>query len=363
MARRATVVRGWLAWPVVAAITLLAPVPPGAVEAYYSWGVYPRLQQVTTLFSNLLPIALLDVFIAAACLLVVVRIVLLARTLRRDGIVAAVWEGVRRTLRASAILVVVFMCMWGWNYRRVPLEAAVARTSGPSTAELTEAIRDANALAARLRLRLGDDRDITYAEVSQRLATPMHVALEALGRDDRLRPGRPKYSLLLTPFFTWSGVSGMLNPYALESIVHPDLLPVERGFVLAHEWAHLAGHADEAEASAVGWYACMRGGPVLAYSASLYLILEAGGALPAEARARAFASLDEGVKTDLQQIAERLQLQKPQVQRATMRVYDEYLKANRVADGTASYSRALTLILSEPLRNALDDYREPGVIP
>ena len=27
------------------------------------------------------------------------------------------------------------------------------------------------------------------------------------------------------------------------------------------------------------------------------------------------------------------------------RVYDEYLRANRVADGTASYGRALTLIL------------------
>ena len=45
----------------------------------------------------------------------------------------------------------------------------------------------------------------------------------------------------MTPFFTWTGVDGMINPLALESIVHPDLLPFERPFVLAHEWAHLAG--------------------------------------------------------------------------------------------------------------------------
>ena len=44
----------------------------------------------------------------------------------------------------------------------------------------------------------------------------------------------------------------MLNPFGLETIVLPDLLPYERPFVVAHEWAHLAGHADEAEASAIG---------------------------------------------------------------------------------------------------------------
>ena len=120
----------------------------------------------------------------------------------------------------------------------------------------------------------------------------MVEALAQLGRPTLFRPCRPKFSFILGPFFTWAGVNGMLNPLALESIVHADLLPAERGFVLAHEWAHLAGQADEAEASAVGWLACMKGGPALAYSASLYLILEAGGALPPSARSKAFPSLD-----------------------------------------------------------------------
>jgi hypothetical protein len=45
------------------------------------------------------------------------------------------------------------------------------------------------------------------------------------------------------------------------------------------------------------------------------------------------------------------------VQRAAERVYDEYLRANRVADGTASYGRALQIILSEPFQDALRFYR------
>ena len=170
------------------------------------------------------------------------------------------------------------------------------------------------------------------------------------------RPGHPKTSRLLTPYFTAAGVDGMINPLALESIVHSDLLSFERPFVLAHEWAHLAGHGDEAEASAVGWFACMHGPPALAYSASLYLIAEGGNQLRGSARSRAFANLDAGVRADLEAIRQRLLRQQPQIRQASSKVYDQYLKANRVEDGTASYSRAVSVILSEPLRGALKNY-------
>ena len=145
----------------------------------------------------------------------------------------------------------------------------------------------------------------------------------------------------------------------LESLVHPDLLPFERPFVLAHEWAHLAGEADEAEASTVGWFACMQGPPQAAYSASLYLIMEGAAALPPQARRRVATSLDAGVREDINAIAKRAaETEKPHVQYAASKVYDNYLKANRVADGSASYSRALSLILSPRVIEALTTYRQ-----
>jgi hypothetical protein len=131
------------------------------------------------------------------------------------------------------------------------------------------------------------------------------------------------------------------------------LLPYERPFVVAHEWAHLSGHADEAEASAIGWLACMKGDPTTAYSADLYLMMESAAALPAETRQSLMALVDPGVRSDLDAIADRMKKERPSVQRTASRVYDEYLRANRVADGTASYSRALQLILSPKFRDAL----------
>jgi len=150
----------------------------------------------------------------------------------------------------------------------------------------------------------------------------------------------------------------MVDPLALESLLHPGLLPFERPFVLGHEWGHLAGQADEAEASTVGWLACMHGPPQAVYSASLYLIMEGAAALPPESRRRVGAALDAGVRADINAIYKRAESEKPQVQYAASRVYDHYLKANRVADGSASYSRALSLILAPKVIGAMERQRQ-----
>jgi hypothetical protein len=102
----------------------------------------------------------------------------------------------------------------------------------------------------------------------------------------------------------------------------------------------------------------MKGSPAFAYSASLYLIAEAAGELPPAARKASLSKLSDGVKKDLELIANRArEVQKPRVQQAAFKVYDEYLRAYQVDDGVKSYGRALTLILATPLRDALDEYR------
>jgi hypothetical protein len=245
--------------------------------------------------------------------------------------------------------------MWGLNYRRIPLEATLPHTAGPTVGELLIVIDEANAIAARTRPQAAGEPSVE--ELMVVLRQPLNEALLKVARAPLGTAGRPKHSWVLTPFFTWAGVNGMVNPLALETIVHPDLLPFERSVALAHEWAHLSGTADEAEASAIGWLACMNGPPALAYSASVYLILESGSAVPPQAWRDVRTRLDAGVKTDLAELSKRLMRQRPQVQRAAFRVYDGYLRANRVEDGVASYSRALSLIVSPPLREALRNYR------
>ena len=341
--------------PVIALIVSVTPIPAWIVDDFYSRDMYMWLQGIMTTATNILPFALLDVILIILMAGVLHRAYRLYHVTRQRGIIDALWEAFRRTIRAASIALLLFLWAWGFNYRRLPLESVVpGGATKPTVEALTVAFADSAALASRLRpVTQGEGR---LYSISLELREPLNAALQSLNRVPLSTPSQPKYSLILSPFFNWAGVTGMMNPFGHESIVLPDLLPYERPFVLAHEWAHLAGHADEAEANAVGWLACMKGGPTLGYSASLFLITEAASALPESTRQELMKRLDAGVQSDLEAITQRMRRQRPVVQRTASRVYDEYLRANRVADGTASYGRALQLILSPPFRDALSGY-------
>jgi hypothetical protein len=138
----------------------------------------------------------------------------------------------------------------------------------------------------------------------------------------------------------------MVNPFGLEVIANPDLLPFERPFVAAHEWGHLAGYADESEANFVGWLTCIRAQPRHQYSAWFYLYWQVSGEIDADQRARLNSALAEGPRRDITAVIARLRAGEiPALQQASWQVYDKYLKANRVDAGVRSYSEVVTLLL------------------
>src|SRR5262249_57695213 len=59
-------------------------------------------------------------------------------------------------------------------------------------------------------------------------------------------------------YLTAAGIDGFTNPFGLEVILDSRLLSPEQPFALAHEWAHLAGFADESEANFIALVSCLR---------------------------------------------------------------------------------------------------------
>ena len=98
----------------------------------------------------------------------------------------------------------------------------------------------------------------------------------------------------------------MVNPFGLEVLVNPDLLPFERPFVAAHEWGHLAGYATEADANFVGWLTCVRASPAAQYSGWFYLYWQIGGEVSARDRERLNAALERGPREDINAVIARL---------------------------------------------------------
>jgi hypothetical protein len=315
----------------------LLPVRPSWIERSYSEGLYSRLQPFITARSNVIDWSLFDVVClvgGAAALWIIVRAVRRAGWIR--GIVRAIW----RVAIFASVGYLAFLVMWGLNYRRVPLADKLAfdptRVTAAATADLAmRAASELNRLHDAAHRVPFDERD---------LVAPFHDAQRALGSHWAIVAGRPKPTLLGL-YFTRAAIAGMTDPFLLEVMLAPDLLDVERPFVLSHEWGHLAGYADESEANFIAWLACARGNERAQYSGWLALFGHSAGALAPPQRRAAFVALDKGPREDLAAIAARYEATSRIVRVAARETYDRYLKANRVTEGIESYDAVLQLIL------------------
>jgi hypothetical protein len=336
---------GRAALVLLAAAAAISPLPAPLVERAYSASLFPRLQRIITSASNLTPFALLD-----ALIVVTLGAWLIAAGMdvarRRRGWADVVARLMLRTIIWAACFYLVFLVVWGLNYRRVRLvdklqfdARAVSQEAALAVADTT--VGELNALHERAHEIGWPARDA----IDPSLAAAFDRVQRELGVRTRAIPARPK-STWLDPYFRRAGVAGMTDPYFLETLAESDLLPFEQSFVIAHEWAHLAGFADESEANFVGWLTCLHGSIPNRYSGWLFLYEELSRAVGRNDRAVLAERLAPGPRADLRAIADRLQRQvNPAVSAAGWRVYDKYLKANRVQAGAASYADVVRLVL------------------
>ena len=191
----------------------------------------------------------------------------------------------------------LFLAIWGLNYRRVPLDQKLEYDQRRVTREAairlgTYAVREVNALhaAAHEPERRGD---------GPALETAFASAERMLG-SERLAVHRSCPSVRCSSGISAAAaIDGMTDPFFLEVIINPDTLPFERPFVLTHEWAHLAGYANEAEANFVAWLACTQGDAMARYSGWLAIFEHVAASLPRADRAALAAQLAAGPRRDL----------------------------------------------------------------
>ena len=322
----------------------VVPLPPRLVEAWYSHRIYPVIQRAVTPLSNAVPVAILDV---AGLALLMVLVIGFWRRLRRGGLARTLVSSALTILTLTAALFLIFLGLWGLNYRRLPLDEKLEYDRNRVTREAAKklgdyAVREVNALHAAAH---GVDRS---SAPQPSLEMAFDAAQRILGSERTAVPGVPKRSLL-ERYFRAAAIDGMTDPFFLEIILNPDTLPFERPFVLTHEWAHLAGYANEAEANFVAWLACVQGDAMARYSGWLAIFEHVVASVPKADRPRLTAQLAAGPRRDLQEAAARYAKASPVIRTAARDVYDTYLRANRVNEGVASYTAVVRLMLGTGL--------------
>jgi hypothetical protein len=323
----------------------LVPWPASWVEFGYSERIYLSIQHALTSWSNACPFAVTDALLLVLVAGLVTTGVWMIRDRREVGTLQAMWRLVVRVLPVLSVVYLVFIGFWGLNYRREPLRTRLDFSRQRVTPVSARAM--AEQVLSRVNALYHAARGGAAAQWDA-LPTVLGPAFGRVQRQlaavDPAVPGVPKRSVL-TLYLERAGVSGVTNPFALEVVVDQSLLPFERAFVAAHEWAHLAGYADESEANFVGWLTCLQGPPAAEYSGDLVLLLHLLGAVTPAERTALVQTLEKGPRDDVRAMGRREARIWPLLQRPAWWLYDRYLLANHVEQGVRSYGAALELFL------------------
>jgi Protein of unknown function (DUF3810) len=325
----------------VAVALLLLPLPARLVERFYSNGFYSFLQPVLTPVANFVPFAIVDLLIVSAIVGLPAWWIVRIRRAGRGRRLRAAGKMALDTLTLVSVGFITFQILWGFNYERLPLQSKLdfdaGRVSSQALAELRRAVvEQLNAEAVARRSDWPDENEwrgpllLTFNETARQLGNRRGIAA-----------GRPKQTLM-NFYLAAAGIEGFVNPFGLEVVLESSVLPFEKPFLLAHEWGHLAGFADESEASFVGLLACLHSdSAALRYAGWLALYLH----LPDDPKGEA-ARLAPEVVADLRAIAEReARRRNATISRVQWKVYDQFLKVSGVEAGVASYGMVVRLVL------------------
>ena len=328
-----------LIWGVIA--LALYPPPMTWVERVYSNQIYPATQFWFLPVTDLFPFPVGDALFIA---LLVSLVIWWGRSLRAGGLrqlPLTVIVLALDTLTLAAVVYFLFLALWGLNYSREPLTAKIDYNAQRITinaehALLAETIQQLNAESVVVHSQPLPSNDV----VIRHLFPDSVGTLGLLGTRTPFVPSLPKTSLF-DQYFEATAVTGFTDPFTHEVTLTGSLLPIERPFVLAHEWSHVAGYADESEANFISFVTCQRSDlPLARYSAWLalysYLPKPPEGVAPLAPQAAA----------DLQAIQARIQrTQNKTASHVETQAYDHYLKSQRVEAGISSYGLFVQLIL------------------
>lgn len=158
--------------------------------------------------------------------------------------------------------------------------------------------------------------------------------------------------IIFNRFYSNVGVSGFMAPLFSESCLNADILPFDYPFTYAHEYAHLLGVSNEAEANWWAFHACVRSdNPKVRYSAYKgiiqHVLINAQGLLNEQQFTALQASLRPEVVEDIRKTHKHWKaLRSPILDGVQSKIYDIFLKSNAVEAGLRNYTQVVGLLVN-----------------
>ena len=327
----------------IAFITLCRYQP--SIAEWYARTVYPPLSAALSAFSSLFPFPLMELLVVS----LILWLILYPVWKRKKSIP---WRKI--LLREMEMLVWVYVWFymgWGLNYFRHNI---YTRLQTPPVAYEEQHFKDfLKDYTERLNTTYQADTKIDSEILKEHVQTFYANLPSAYGLSQPKEWQEPK-DFIFTSLYNKVGVLGSMDPFFAEAQLNGDLPEVQYPFTYAHEFSHLLGVSNEAEANYWAYRACTESSSTaLQYCGYFglfpYVLSNASYLLPKED----FQAWIQTVRPEIiEQYKEKnrywQERYSPIIGSIQDFTYNLFLKGNKIASGKKNYAEVIGLLLSLP---------------
>lgn len=354
-------------WLLVAlGIQFVASLVPDVVERVYSNGIYYYLSRILAIPGKLVgALAIGEIlFLLLMAYFFIWTIWYLGRSWRRQARLFHVLKlFFLHVLWVISVLFPIFLFVWGLNYQRQPLSETLNLERRPAarTGEL-EAIGLQIITAINTNYeRAREGQDWTGASKLPMGAAKLYQTIEnafqaetLLGTASQGGYSDPK-PLRLSGLTSLLGVSGFYLAYTAEVTYNGQIPAIDLPMTIAHHKAHQRGYAREDEANFVAFLVCVKSTePYVRYSGLMYglKVIDPLAKGEKDKYDGLISRLGPGPIADMRDRAAFWGTSKnTYLGPLSRRMFDIYLRANRVHTGIKNYDEDIYLLISYFLKN------------
>lgn len=329
-----------------------------AVERIYSKITYAFIGQPLSLFTGIFPFSIAELIIILVPLSIILYIVLsIKKSLSQPekNMHSLLNCGVNLIMTFS-IVFFLFIGIWGLNYYRQPFALLAGLDVKPSsTEELIEVCETLIERANELRAGVNENNE-GIMDIEEDKYAILRRCIKGYSEASKLYPelggyyGNPK-PVLLSKLMSYTGISGIYFPFTAEANVNVSIPDSMIPCTASHEMAHQRGFAREDEANYIAYLTCSLHPDVdFKYSGTLLAVINAMNALyknDPDSYFKLGENYSKGVVRDIKAIDAFWNQFEGPIERASDRLNNAYLKANKQKDGVQSYGRMVDLLIAE----------------
>lgn len=311
----------------------------------YARTVYPILSSALSAFSSLFPFPLEELLVMS----LILWLLLYPIGKRRKGV--RWWKIILRQMEMLAWVYVWFYMGWGMNYFRHNIYTRMQ--TSPATYEEVHFREFLEEFTKQLNATYQHPAVVDADTLKEHIHAFYANLPPVYGLSQPEAWQEPK-EFLFTSLYSKVGVLGSMGPFFAEAQLNADLPDVQYPFTYAHEFSHLLGVSNEAEANYWAYRACTESDlPILQYCGYFgllpYVLSNASSLLPKED----FQAWIQTIRPEVREEFNRKNLYwkerySPMVGSIQDFAYNLFLKGNKIASGKKNYAEVIGLLLSLP---------------